>query len=170
MSGKAPLISVIVPVYNTEEYLRRCLDSVVNQTFKDIEVIVVNDASEGNCREIIEAYQKNDRRIRYIEHSENRSLIQARKTGNINSVGKYIMYVDSDDELEINTCEEIYKVVSQEDYDIVSFGARVISKEANKDIEWALATNRYNIQPQFLMNETIQNKISHSILNKEFCQ
>lgn len=170
MSGKAPLISVIVPVYNTEEYLRRCLDSVLGQTFQDIEIIIVNDGSQGNCKEITKEYQKNDSRIKYIEHSENRSLLQARKTGNIHSVGKYILYVDSDDELDINACEAIYKVVSQEDYDIIHFGARVVSKKANKDIEWALTTNRFNIQPLFLINETIQNKILHCILNKEFIE
>ncbi|MBS4763579.1 MAG: glycosyltransferase family 2 protein [Brachyspira sp.] len=92
--------SIIVPIYNTERYLRRCLDSLVNQTFKDIKIIIVNDASQGNCKEIIEEYKKKDNRIKYIEHSENKSLLQARKTGNIASTGKYIMYVDSDDEIE----------------------------------------------------------------------
>ena len=53
-----PYFSIIVPVYNTEKYLRRCLDSLVNQTFKDIEIIIVNDCSQGNCKEIIEEYQK----------------------------------------------------------------------------------------------------------------
>ena len=106
-----PLIQIIVPVYNTEKYLRRCLDSLVNQTFKDIEIIIVNDCSQGNCKEIIEEYKKEDNRIKYIEHSENKSLLQARKTGNINSRGKYIMYVDSDDELDINTCKEIFNVI-----------------------------------------------------------
>ena len=72
--------SIIIPVYNTEKYLRRCLDSVVNQTFNDIEIIIVNDFSQGNCKEIIEEYQKKDNRIKYIEHSENKSLLQARKT------------------------------------------------------------------------------------------
>ena len=116
-----PLISIIVPVYNTEKYLRRCLDSLVNQTFNDIEIIIVNDCSQGNCKEIIEEYQKKDNRIKYIEHSENKSLLQARKTGNIASTGKYIMYVDSDDELDINTCKELHKIVYKRDYDVIFF-------------------------------------------------
>ena len=58
MADKNPLISIIVPVYNTEKYLKRCLDSLVSQTFNDIEIIIVNDASQGNCKEIIEKYQK----------------------------------------------------------------------------------------------------------------
>ena len=163
-----PLISIIVPVYNTEKYLRRCLDSLVNQTFKDIEIIIVNDASQGNCKEIIEEYQKKDNRIKYIEHSENKSLLQARKTGNIASTGKYIMYVDSDDEIEINACEEIFNVIKNEDYDIVSFGTKVISNDKTKFIQWALSTNRFKIDSKFLLCEVINQKISHNMWNKVF--
>ena len=160
--------SIIVPVYNTERYLRRCLDSLVNQTFKDIKIIIVNDASQGNCKEIIEEYKKKDNRIKYIEHSENKSLLQARKTGNIASTGKYIMYVDSDDEIEINACEEIYKIVSKEDYDIINFGTKVISNDKTKFISWALSTNRFNINSEFLLNEVINQRISHNMWNKVF--
>ena len=163
-----PYFSIIVPVYNTEKYLRRCLDSLVNQTFKNIEIIIVNDASQGNCKEIIEEYQKKDNRIKYIEHSENKSLLQARKTGNIASTGKYIMYVDSDDEIEINACEEIYKIVSKEDYDIINFGTKVISNDKTKFISWALSTNRFNINSEFLINEVINQRISHNMWNKVF--
>ena len=160
--------SIIVPVYNTEKYLRRCLDSLVNQTFKDIEIIIVNDCSQGNCKEIIEEYQKKDNRIKYIEHSENKSLLQARKTGNIASTGKYIMYVDSDDELDINTCQEIFNVIKNEDYDIVSFGTKVISNDKTKFIQWALSTNRFKIDSKFLLCEVINQKISHNMWNKVF--
>ena len=160
--------SIIIPVYNTEKYLSRCLNSVVNQTFRDIEIIIVNDASQGNCKEIVEEYLKKDNRIKYIEHSENKSLLQARKTGNINSTGKYIMYVDSDDEIEINACEEIYKIVSKEDFDIISFGTKVISNDKTKFIGWALSTNRFNINSKFLLAEVINQRISHNMWNKVF--
>ena len=168
-SGKnAICFSIIIPVYNTEKYLSRCLDSVVNQTFKDIEIIIVNDASQGNCKEIVKEYLKKDNRIKYIEHNENKSLLQARKTGNINSTGKYIMYVDSDDEIEINACEEIYKIVSKEEFDIVSFGTKVISNDKTKFIGWALSTNRFNINSKFLLAEVINQRISHNMWNKVF--
>ena len=160
--------SIIIPVYNTEKYLSRCLNSVVNQTFRDIEIIIVNDASQGNCKEIVEEYLKKDNRIKYIEHSENKSLLQARKTGNINSTGKYIMYVDSDDEIEINACEEIYKIVSKEDFDIISFGTKVISNDKTKFIGWALSTNRFNINSKFLLAAVINQRISHNMWNKVF--
>ena len=168
-SGKNVVcFSIIIPVYNTEKYLSRCLDSVVNQTFRNIEIIIVNDASQGNCKEIVEEYLKKDNRIKYIEHSENKSLLQARRTGNINSTGKYIMYVDSDDEIEINACEEIYKIVSKEDFDIVSFGTKVISNDKTKFIGWALSTNRFNINSKFLLAEVINQRISHNMWNKVF--
>ena len=164
----AVCFSIIIPVYNTEKYLSRCLNSVVNQTFRDIEIIIVNDASQGNCKEIVKEYLKKDNRIKYIEHNENKSLLQARKTGNINSTGKYIMYVDSDDEIEINACEEIYKIVSKEEFDIVSFGTKVISNDKTKFIGWALSTNRFNINSKFLLAEVINQRISHNMWNKVF--
>ena len=88
--------------------------------------------------------------------------------GNINSTGKYIMYVDSYDEIEINACEEIYKIVSKKDYDIVSFGTKVISNDKTKFIQWALSTNRFNINSKFLLAEVINQRISHNMWNKVF--
>lgn len=76
-----PKISIIVIVYNTEEYLPACIDSLLNQTLSDIEIIVVNDCSQGNCIEIVEEYQKKDTRIRLISHSANKGVFEARKTG-----------------------------------------------------------------------------------------
>lgn len=169
MADNTPLISIIVPVYNTEKYLKRCLDSIVNQTFNDIEIIIVNDASKGNCKEIVGEYQNKDSRIKYIEHNENKSLLQARKTGNIESSGKYIIYVDSDDEIDINTCKEIFNIIKDRDYDIIHFGTKVISDFDAKGLEWALSAHyRYNINSQFLLNEIIDKKISHSMWGKVF--
>ncbi|WP_143277871.1 glycosyltransferase family 2 protein, partial [Brachyspira sp. G79] len=79
--NKIPFFSIIIPVYNTEKYLKKCLDSVINQTFKDIEIIIVNDHSPKNCDEIVSQYK--DERIVYIKHEVNKGLLLARKTGNI---------------------------------------------------------------------------------------
>ena len=78
------------------------------------------------------------------------------------------MYVDSDDEIEINACEEIYKIVSKEDYDIINFGTKVISNDKTKFISWALSTNRFKIDSEFLLCEVINQKISHNMWNKVF--
>lgn len=91
------LISIVVPVYNTEEYLERCLDSILKQTYSDLQIIVVNDASKGNAKDIIKHYQARDNRILYVEHEKNMGLFRARITGSLKATGEYIAFVDSDD-------------------------------------------------------------------------
>ncbi len=95
--GKNPLLSIIVPVYNVEKYLRECLDSLVNQTLKDIEIIVVNDASPDNSEAIVLEYATQDPRIVYIKHEENKRQGAARNTGMKAARGQYIAFVDGDD-------------------------------------------------------------------------
>jgi glycosyltransferase involved in cell wall biosynthesis len=91
-----PLVSVIVPVYNTEQYLRECLDSIINQTFRDIEIICVNDGSTDNSRVILDEYALKDARIVVI-NQENKGQANARNAGLKVANGKYIAFVDSDD-------------------------------------------------------------------------
>ena len=92
-----PKISLVIPVYGTEKYLERCINSVINQIYYNIEIIVVNDCSPGNAKEIIEGFQKKDLRIKYIEHDKNQGLFQARITGAKEATGDYIAFLDSDD-------------------------------------------------------------------------
>ena len=101
--------SVIIPVYNTEKYLKRCINSIINQTFPDFEIIIIDDCSNGNCKEITDSYK--DERIIYIKHEKNRGTLSARKTGSINSNGQYITYIDPDDELELNALEKVYNTL-----------------------------------------------------------
>ncbi len=96
------LISVVVPVYNTEEYLGRCLDSLLKQTYPHLQIIVVNDGSSGNTREIVEHYQSRDSRIVYTEHERNMGLFKARVTGSLLAEGDYLAFVDSDDYVGID--------------------------------------------------------------------
>ena len=161
-----PLVSIIVPVYNTEKYLLRCLDSLVNQTFRDIEIIIVNDYSQGNCKEIVEEYLKKDNRIKYIEHNENKGTLIARKTGSIAAEGDYITYLDSDDELDINTCEELYKVVSKEDYDVIPFSIKVDSKYNVEALELWLLSERNIIKYPFV--ELLDGRFYHNVAGNFF--
>ena len=161
-----PLVSIIVPVYNTEKYLPRCLDSLVNQTFRDIEIIIVNDYSQGNCKEIVEEYLKKDNRIKYIEHNENKGTLIARKTGSIAAEGDYITYLDSDDELDINTCEELYKVVSKEDYDVIPFSIKVDSKYNVEALELWLLSERNIIKYPFV--ELLDGRFYHNVAGNFF--
>jgi glycosyltransferase EpsH len=106
MTDFQPKISIIVPVYNTEKYLRQCLDSLVNQTLNEIEIICVNDGSSDHSDIILEEYLAKDDRVKAIS-KENGGLSSARNTGIKVSTGKYIMFVDSDDWLDTNMCEQM---------------------------------------------------------------
>ena len=100
------LISVIVPVYNVEEYLEECLDSIKYQTHKNIEVILVNDGSTDGSKEICELYCKNDSRFKLI-NQVNQGLSEARNVGLQESVGEYIFFVDSDDVIKVDILETL---------------------------------------------------------------
>ena len=104
-----PKISVIIPVYNVEKYLRECLDSIVNQTFKDIEIICVDDGSTDKSLEILREYEQKDKRIIVISQP-NKGVSTARNIGMQQATGKYMMFVDSDDYITQNACELIYNV------------------------------------------------------------
>lgn len=111
----AVYFSIIVPVYNTEKYLSRCLDSIVYQSFDDMEIIIVDDCSEGNCFEIVEEYQKNNRinkNIKYIRNEENLGSAWSRLNGLSEATGKYIHFVDSDDWVEKECYQKIYKYLA----------------------------------------------------------
>lgn len=99
-----PLVSIIVPIYKTERFLRKCVDSILSQTYTNIEVILVDDGSPDNCGLICEEYAKCDARIKVI-HKQNAGLSEARNTGIETANGKYILFVDSDDYLENQTVE-----------------------------------------------------------------
>ncbi len=108
-----PKLSIIVPVYNTEIYLKECLDSLVNQTFKDIEIIIVNDCSPDNSEAVILEYQAKDPRIKYIKHDKNLGLGGARNTGITNASGEWIAFVDSDDYIDLNTYKTILSLMGK---------------------------------------------------------
>lgn len=112
-------ISIIIPIYNVEKYLKRCIDSIVNQTYKNTEIILVNDGSPDNCGEICDEYAKIDSRIKVI-HKENGGLSSARNAGIDISSGEYIMFVDSDDWISEDTLEILNRYV-EKGYDIINF-------------------------------------------------
>ena len=99
-----PLISIIVPIYKVEPYLRRCLDSIVNQTYTNLEIILVDDGSPDACPQICDEYAIKDKRI-VVLHKENGGLSDARNVGTLKATGEYLYYLDSDDELPSDTIE-----------------------------------------------------------------
>ncbi len=125
-------ISIVVPIHNDEEYVRACVERLINQTLKDIEIFLVNDASTDNSLSIMEEYANLDKRIHVISFDENRSAFQARKVGIENSHGKYIMFADADDLLELNACEILWKLEQENPVDILHFGTNVITDSKDK--------------------------------------
>ena len=115
-----PAISIIIPVYNVEKYLRRCLDSVLNQTFQDWQAICVNDGSPDNSAEILAEYAARDSRF-VVVTKENGGLSDARNAGLPHASGEYIMYLDSDDFIHPQTMEIAYSLARRDNSDIVSF-------------------------------------------------
>lgn len=118
MSTKQCTVSVIVPVYNVAQYLEQCLDSVVNQTMKELEIILVNDGSTDGSDEICEQYAKQDERV-ILLHQKNQGLAAARQAGLDVAHGEYIGFVDSDDWLELSMYEEMYDAARNNNADIV---------------------------------------------------
>lgn len=124
---KEPLVSILVPVYNVEEYLGKCLDSIIGQTLHNIEIICVNDGSTDNSLEILERYRKKDNRIRIINKA-NGGLPSARNAGLDVAKGKYVGFVDSDDYIEKNMFQKLYEVAKRDKSEIVVCGAHIFPK------------------------------------------
>jgi glycosyltransferase involved in cell wall biosynthesis len=116
------LVSIIIPVYNVEKYIRRCLDSVLAQTFKDYECILVDDGSPDNCPAICDAYVEKDKRFKVIHKQKNEGLPRARKTGLDAATAEFIMHLDSDDWIEPEALELLTKKQIETDADIVMGG------------------------------------------------
>ncbi|AOR24586.1 HAD-IA family hydrolase [Clostridium taeniosporum] len=116
---KDTLISIIIPVYNTEKYLERCLDSVVKQSYKNIEIIVVNDCSPGNVEEIVHNYIKQDKRIKYVTYEKNKGLFCARLKGAEIATGDYIAFIDSDDYVTMDFYHSLVKNGVEYNSDII---------------------------------------------------
>ena len=119
------LISIIIPIYMVEECLEKCVDSVINQSYKNLEIILVDDGSPDKCGEICDEYANKDNRIKVI-HKKNGGLSDARNVGIDNSTGSYITFIDSDDYVDENYVEELYNVIKLDDTDMAIGAHRVI--------------------------------------------
>lgn len=112
-----PLISVIVPCYNVEKYLPRCINSIINQTYNNIEILLVDDGSPDQCGEICEKYAKKDKRIKVI-HKNNGGLSDARNVAIDVATGEYILFIDSDDYVAVDHVEHLYSIMTKSNVDM----------------------------------------------------
>ncbi len=127
-----PLISVIVPIYKVEDYLCRCIDSILHQTYSNIEIILVNDGSPDNCPAICNEYAVKDNRIKVV-HKENGGLSDARNAGMREATGEYISFVDSDDYISSDYLETLLNTIIAENSDIVECGVVKFYEDNNFD-------------------------------------
>lgn len=153
-----PKVSVIIPVYNTEKFLRKCLDSVCNQTLQDIEIICINDCSTDGSLEILREYARKDNRIKLIELLENCGAAKARNIGIDIAEGEYLGFIDSDDYIDLDFYENLYAKAIETSADVVkgsdmliigkTEGKKLINKM--KKLKRIKSTFGHNIQLQFI--------------------
>ena len=126
---ETPKISVVIPVYNMEKYLKRCMDTIINQTFRDLEIILVDDGSKDNSGRMCDEYKASDSRIKVI-HKQNGGLGFARNSGLEIATGEFVSFVDSDDYVKLDMYEKLYNRIKQENADTCIFGYhRVIGEK-----------------------------------------
>ena len=164
-------ISVIVPVYNVEKYLRRCLDSLVNQTFKDFEVILVNDGSPDNSQSIIDEYQSKYPFIKSLK-KENGGMSSARNMGLDNAVGEYIAFVDSDDYVEVFFLEKLYNRAIETNSDVVICNYHALNEEESRTINCHMNFSpedkkEYLLSPPMVWNKLIKKEVMDKIRFRE---
>jgi len=123
------LISVIVPCYNVSKYVSKCLDSILNQTYKNLEIILVEDCSTDNTLEILKEYEKKDKRIKLIKNKKNGGLSHARNVGIKESTGKYIGFIDSDDYIDLDFYEKLYTSIKENRSEIAICDMKVVYEE-----------------------------------------
>lgn len=124
------LVSIVLPIYNVEKYLDRCIESVVRQTYSNLEIILVDDGSPDGCPQKCDEWAKRDKRIKVI-HKNNAGLGYARNTGIENASGEYICFFDSDDYIEVNTIEKAYEAAKRDNADICIFGFSTVDKNGD---------------------------------------
>ena len=123
-------VSIIVPIYNTKKYLKKCIDSILNQTYKNIEIIIINDCSSENIDEIVNQYE--DKRIIYIKNTANKGIGYNRNLGIKKSTGSYICFIDSDDYIKEDFVEKMLNKCTNEDLDMCICDYNYVYEKNNK--------------------------------------
>lgn len=139
---KEPLFSVIVPVYGVEKYICQCIESILNQSFKDYELILVDDGSKDNCPKICDEYALKDSRVKVL-HKKNGGLVSARKAGCESASGKYIVNVDGDDWIKDGCFDTIALIASRYEPDVICFGAIYAWPNRQQDVLYNYTSKLY---------------------------
>ena len=159
-----PKVSVVVPVYNAEKYIDRCIDSILSQTFEDFELILVDDGSPDKSGKICDNYAAKDNRVKVI-HKQNGGVSTARNVGIENSTGEYIMFVDSDDYID-NQMLEVLLQKTSDDVEMVISSIRMVCKE--KVYDFRMKNREYS--PKVLMEEYCLEKFPRICVCGPWCK
>ncbi len=168
-----PKVSVIVPVYRVEPYLKCCLDSLNRQSLTDIEILLIDDASPDRCGEICEAYAMRDQRFKVFHLSENGGLSVARNRGIKEASGKYLMFVDSDDWVHNDFCQEAYECAETTQSDLVMFNFiriknnRFNGKHQTKVFKSFCEGNKSREESLAIMLEDVGNAVWNKLYKRE---
>lgn len=152
-------VSVIVPIYNVSSFLPQCIDSILAQTYREYELILVDDGSTDGCYEICEAYKEKDSRIKVL-HKKNEGLVRARKDGLRMATGEFISYVDGDDWIEPNMLERLYTTIETERVDIAICARYEDTGDSTREVYHGIIEGRYDkaamlsdVYPKMIVNE-----------------
>ena len=153
-----PKLSIIVPVYKVEQYIHKCVDSILNQTFTDFELILVDDGSPDNCGKICDEYAQKDKRVRVI-HKENGGLSDARNAGLEEAVGEYVSFIDSDDWVDLDLYSDVLAYACTNQLDVVCFDVYEVKGEKIK------VQNRYDENKVFSGEDALYKILTDEIDN-----
>ena len=134
-------VSIVIPVYNADKYIRRCLDSILAQTLQDFEVILVDDCSQDNTVNVVQQYVSQDVRVRLICHGENLGPMVARAHGWQSALGDFIVFCDSDDCLPCTALQKLYEAMIESHADIVCGAYQVVGYDGTVGKVWSLEIN-----------------------------
>ena len=162
------LISIVVPIYKVEKYINKCLNSILNQTYKNLQIILVDDGSPDNCGKICDEYEKKDKRIQVI-HKQNGGLSDARNVGIAEAKGEFIGFVDSDDYIEPTMFEDLLNLVKENNADVaicnfyeVKDDKKIMKNNCN-DVE---IYNKMEILKEILLDKKIQSYAWNKLYKK----
>ena len=166
-------ISVIIPVYNVEKYLIRCVDSVINQTYKNLEIILVNDGSTDSSGILCDELAKSDARIKVI-HKENGGLSDARNKGEESSTGDYVIFIDSDDYIHIDMINSLYFQIKSEEADVSVCGVMNVYSNSEtpqcSNTQLVFSCDREGFLKEYLVGEKIPGGIWNKLIKKSISE
>lgn len=164
------MVSIVVPLYNTEKYIAKCIESILEQTYMDWELILIDDGSTDCSGDICLAYEKQDKRIHYYYQS-NRGVSSARNSGIVRAIGEYIYFMDSDDVAEKNLLEKAMYYINKEKLDLLFFNIRSIAEQGEGYWNPPVLTGKFELKNdyqrlKFVMDEFLNFSLYYSCCNK----